>query len=147
MKIKVCSPLVGRQNNASLGYFVDRKGNESRAAVAWAVLATKDMGAKALPVSAFSKMELYTQRYEINGKQYNPLLTWDGAYFQMMMPQIWLNERELMPNYGIVEDHTFIQKSMPASMAFQWFLPPLPRITLTTPSVCHSFREQSSLQE
>ncbi|AJJ01059.1 glucoamylase family protein [Yersinia pseudotuberculosis IP 32953] len=122
------------KNNASLGYFVDRKGNESRAAVAWAVLATKDMGAKALPVSAFSKMELYTQRYEINGKQYNPLLTWDGAYFQMMMPQIWLNERELMPNYGIVEDHTFIQKVYASKHGI-----PMVSSSATTDNAYHAF--------
>ncbi len=98
------------KNDAPLGYHVDRKGNESRAAVIWAILDTKDMGAKAIPESAFHKMELYTQHYKINDKIYNPLLTWDGAYFQMMMPQIWINERVLMPDYKIVEDHTLIQK-------------------------------------
>ncbi|MEQ4925006.1 glucoamylase family protein [Proteus hauseri] len=98
------------KNNAFLGYYLDRKGNESRAAVIWAILDTKDLGANSIPESAFHKMELYTQHYKINDKIYNPLLTWDGAYFQMMMPQIWLNEKELMPDYKIVEDHTLIQK-------------------------------------
>ncbi len=79
-------------------------------------------------------MELYTQRYEINGKQYNPLLTWDGAYFQMMMPQIWLNERELMPNYGIVEDHTFIQKVYASKHGI-----PMVSSSATTDNAYHAF--------
>lgn len=98
------------KNNAPLGYHLDRKGNESRAAVLWAILETRHMGSQSIPASAFHNMELYTQHYKINGKIVNPLLTWDGAYFQIMMPQIWVNERELMPDYKIVDDHTLIQK-------------------------------------
>ncbi|WON78837.1 glucoamylase family protein [Serratia sp. UGAL515B_01] len=98
------------KNDAPLGYYIDRKANESRLAVAWAILVTQDMGAKSVPIEAFHKMELYTQHYKVKDQSYNPILTWDGAYFQLMLPQIWLNERKLVPDYGIVKDHTFIQK-------------------------------------
>lgn len=98
------------KNNSFLGYHIDRKANESRTAVIWAILDTQHMGNKAIPENAFYNMKLYTKSYLINGKSYNPLLTWDGAYFQMMLPQIWINEHELMPDYSIVKDHTSLQK-------------------------------------
>lgn len=97
------------KENALLSYSIDRKANESRLSAAWAVLVTQDMGDQAVPVTAFNNMELYTKEYVINGKTYTPLLTWDGAYFQMMLPQIWLDERKLMPDYKMVEDHTAMQ--------------------------------------
>jgi hypothetical protein len=37
------------------------------------------------------------------------MLTWNGTYFQGMLPSIWMNERELMPDYSLVEDMTFVQ--------------------------------------
>lgn len=97
------------KDNAAISYFVDRKANESRLAPLWASLITKNEGDEAIPSSAFDNMELYTQTYTFNGKQYNPMLTWDGAYFQAMLPAIWLNEEQLMPDYSIIKDMTFLQ--------------------------------------
>ncbi|MGX9522582.1 glucoamylase family protein [Vibrio mediterranei] len=102
------------QNDAQLSYFIDRKANESRLAPMWAALITADMGDDAVPASAFSDMELYTQEYTYNGRTYNPMLTWDGAYFQAMLPAIWLNEKELIPDYTMVQDMTFIQMAYAA---------------------------------
>ncbi|WP_232055229.1 hypothetical protein [Vibrio taketomensis] len=42
------------------------------------------------------------------------MLTWDGAYFQAMLPAIWLNEQELMPDYTMVKDMTFLQMTYAA---------------------------------
>ncbi|GAL04405.1 putative membrane protein precursor [Photobacterium aphoticum] len=101
-------------NDAAITYYIDRKANESRLAPLWAALITQDMGDDAVPMSAFNKMELYTQKYTFNGREFNPMLTWDGAYFQAMLPAIWLNERALMPDYRMVEDMTFIQMAYAA---------------------------------
>ncbi|MGR5063504.1 hypothetical protein [Photobacterium sp. DNB22_13_2] len=94
---------------APLGYFVDRKANESRLAPIWAHLITKGTSMP-VPQSAFNNMELYTGTSGLNDQVYHPMLTWDGAYFQGMLPAIWLNERELMPDYSIIEDMTKIQQ-------------------------------------
>jgi hypothetical protein len=97
------------KKNAVLPYFIDRKANESRLAPLWAALITRDQGVNAVPTSAFDNMELYTHPYTFNGKEYNPMLTWNGTYFQGMLPSIWMNERDLMPDYSLVEDMTFVQ--------------------------------------
>ncbi|PTO94405.1 hypothetical protein CWO29_01245 [Vibrio splendidus] len=97
------------KDDAALPYFIDRKANESRLAPLWAALITRDQGANAIPTSAFDNMELYTHPYTFNGQEYNPMLTWNGTYFQGMLPSIWMNERELMPDYSLVEDMTFVQ--------------------------------------
>lgn len=97
------------KDNAALPYFIDRKANESRLAPLWAALITRDQGSNAVPTSAFDNMELYTHTYNFNGKEYNPMLTWNGTYFQGMLPSIWMNERQLMPDYSLVEDMTFVQ--------------------------------------
>ncbi|RJX71963.1 hypothetical protein DZ860_09025 [Vibrio sinensis] len=102
------------KDDAALPYFIDRKANESRLAPLWAALITQDQGEDAIPTSAFDNMELYTHKYTFNGKEYNPMLTWDGAYFQAMLPAIWLDEKSLMPNYRMVEDMTFIQMAYAA---------------------------------
>lgn len=102
------------KNDAALPYYIDRKANESRLAPLWAALITKGAGDKAIPQSAFDTMELYTHKYTFNGKEYNPMLTWDGAYFQAMLPAIWLNEQELMPDYTMVKDMTFLQMTYAA---------------------------------
>lgn len=102
------------KNDAALPYYIDRKANESRLAPLWAALITKEAGDEAIPLSAFENMELYTHKYTFNGKEYNPMLTWDGAYFQAMLPAIWLNEQELMPDYTMVKDMTFLQMTYAA---------------------------------
>ncbi len=93
-----------------LEYFIDRKANESRLAPLWAALVTKDMGDKAVPQDAFNNMELYVATYDIEGKEITPMLTWDGAYFQGMLPSIFLDEKKLIPDYKIIEDMTYMQK-------------------------------------
>ncbi|MBY5944495.1 hypothetical protein [Photobacterium rosenbergii] len=97
------------KDNAPLGYYVDRKANESRLAPVWAHLVTKG-SEKEVPKTAFSDMELYTGNYTIDERNYYPMLTWDGAYFQGMLPSILLNERKLIPDYSIIEDMTKMQK-------------------------------------
>lgn len=94
--------------NAPLQYYIDRKGNESRTGALWAILVTQNTK-KPIPISAFNKMELYTLTYEIGNYQYTPMLTWDGTMFQALLPAIWINEKELIPNYRIVEDLLNIQ--------------------------------------
>ncbi|MDR9829810.1 hypothetical protein RCJ22_29945, partial [Vibrio sp. FNV 38] len=101
---------INGHTGENLTYFIDRKANESRLAPLWAALITKDLGEKAVPQEAFNNMELYTTEYKIKGKKYTPMLTWDGAYFQGMLPSIYLDEKVLMPDYSIVEDMTYIQK-------------------------------------
>lgn len=91
-------------------YLVDRKANESRTAAVWAPLITKNLGEDAIPATVFTDMEVHTTQYTLNGKVYNPMLTWDGTYFQALMPAIWLNEKELMPDYTMVEDMTALQR-------------------------------------
>ena len=106
------------KDDQSLGYWIDRKANESRLAPLWAALvtqnkavdnATNNAGASQVPQSAFTNMELYTQNYLLNGSEYQPMLTWDGAYFQAMLPAIWLDEQALIPDYRLIQDMTIIQ--------------------------------------
>lgn len=101
--------IAGWKSGKPLPYFIDRKANESRTASLWAPLITRDMGKKAVPTEAFKNKELYTATYTVNGKAYNPILTWDGAYFQAMLPAIWLEEESLIPDYGMFEDMTKLQ--------------------------------------
>ena len=101
--------IAGWKSGKPLPYFIDRKANESRTASLWAPLITRDMGKKAVPTEAFKNKELYTAIYTVNGKAYNPILTWDGAYFQAMLPAIWLEEESLIPDYGMFEDMTKLQ--------------------------------------
>ena len=96
------------KDNAPLGYYIDRKANESRLAPLWAHLITKGTS-HPVPQSAFNNMELYTGSFEVNQQTLKPMLTWDGAYFQGMLPAIWLNEKQLIPDYSIIEDMTKVQ--------------------------------------
>ncbi|MGF1688475.1 hypothetical protein L4C36_17605 [Photobacterium japonica] len=98
-----------RKTNNYLTYYVDRKANESRLAVIWAVLATQGSGT-AVPSTAFTDMEVVTGEYNQNGEYFEPMLTWDGSYFQAMLPALWLNERDLMPNYDMVEAFSEVHK-------------------------------------
>uniref|UniRef100_UPI00398D69B4 Membrane protein n=1 Tax=Endozoicomonas elysicola DSM 22380 TaxID=1121862 RepID=UPI00398D69B4 len=100
----------GWQNGELIEYHVDRKANESRLAALWAPLITKHLGAEAIPASVFNDMETYTVSYRLDGKNYTPILTWDGAYFQALLPAIWLNEKELVPDYSMFEDTTQLQR-------------------------------------
>lgn len=95
--------------NKPLAYHVDRKANESRLAPIWAHLVTKGLENE-IPQSSFTSMELFTQGYKVDGIKLDPMLTWDGAYFQGMLPAILLNERNLMPDYSIIEDMTTFQE-------------------------------------
>lgn len=104
------------KDDKSLGYWIDRKANESRLAPLWASLITQNTGeALQVPQSAFTKMELYTQSYRLGGSEYEPMLTWDGAYFQAMLPAIWLDEQALIPDYRLIQDMTAIQMAYAAS--------------------------------
>lgn len=98
------------KDGAALGYFIDRKANESRLAPIWAHLITKGTSSP-VPKSAFNNMELYTGSINVEQQTLHPMLTWDGAYFQGMLPAIWLNERQLIPDYSIIEDMTKIQQA------------------------------------
>ncbi|MGR5143066.1 glucoamylase family protein [Photobacterium sp. DNB23_23_1] len=97
------------KDRAPLGYYVDRKANESRLAPLWAHLVTKGASCP-VPKSAFNNMELYTGTFDVNQQTLRPMLTWDGAYFQGMLPAIWLNEKQLIPDYSIIEDMTQVQQ-------------------------------------
>ncbi|WP_237156885.1 hypothetical protein [Photobacterium rosenbergii] len=97
------------KDSAPLGYYIDRKANESRLAPLWAHLITKDTS-HPVPQSAFNNMELYTGSFETSQQIFKPMLTWDGAYFQGMLPAIWLNEKQLIPDYSIIEDMTALQQ-------------------------------------
>ncbi|GAL04402.1 putative membrane protein precursor [Photobacterium aphoticum] len=79
------------KTNDYLSYYVDRKANESRLAVIWAVLATQG-SATVVPERAFMDMELVTGEYDQDGDYFEPMLTWDGSYFQAMLPALWINE-------------------------------------------------------
>ncbi|MCL9774052.1 glucoamylase family protein [Vibrio methylphosphonaticus] len=92
--------------NAAIPYHIDRKANESRLAPLWAALITSDMDTP-VPQSAFNNMETYTAKYNYAGREFNPILTWDGSYFQAMLPAIFLDERALTPDYTMIEDMTY----------------------------------------
>lgn len=92
-----------------LPYYIDRKANESRLAVIWAVLSTQG-AATVVPESAFSNMELVTGQYNRDGSYFEPMLTWDGSYFQAMLPALWLDERQLIPDYQMMVDFSEVHK-------------------------------------
>jgi len=81
-----------------LGYWIDRRTNESRLAVTWAIM---NSGGK-VPITAFTKMAapVTRQPYEtIGGKKIEGPMTWDGAFFQLADNLLWVNEDELSPDY------------------------------------------------
>ncbi|HAS6344142.1 TPA: hypothetical protein I7243_12535 [Vibrio vulnificus] len=83
-----------------LGYYIDRKANESRLAPIWAVLVSEGR----VPTTVFEDMLLITGSVDLNGITINPMLTWDGSYFQAMLPALWLDEALLIPDYQMVTD-------------------------------------------
>ncbi|WP_263082001.1 hypothetical protein [Endozoicomonas sp. Mp262] len=100
---------AGWQKGKLMAHYVGRKSNETRLGPLWASLITRDMGKDAVPASAFETLELYTTSYSVKGTTYKPILSWDGAYFQAMLPAIWLNEKSLVPDYRMFEDLTKLQ--------------------------------------
>lgn len=100
---------AGWRNGSLENYWIDRKSNESRIAPLLAVLLTESMGHRAVPLSAFERMELHTSAYNRNGQSYNPLLTWDGGFFQAMLPAIWLEEDRLISDYTMFQDFAAVQ--------------------------------------
>ena len=92
-----------------LSYHVDRKANESRLAAIMAVLLTKGT-ASAIPAKVFTDMELVTGTSCCDGEYFEPILTWDGSYFQAMLPALWLDESQYIPDYQMVRDFTEIHK-------------------------------------
>ncbi|MDF2152794.1 hypothetical protein [Vibrio sp. CAU 1672] len=86
-----------RETGEYLTYYIDRKTNESRLSSIWAVLVTEGT-ASPVPASAFTSMAMPVGRYNQDGLYLEPMLSWDGSYFQAMMPSLWLNEVQLMPD-------------------------------------------------
>ncbi|MGL5955353.1 MAG: hypothetical protein ACRC0X_01920, partial [Brevinema sp.] len=77
-----------------LGYHIDRKANESRTGTIWAILTTQDFSGGTVADDAFINMEAPAKRME-SGK--NPILTWDGAIFQGLLPMVWIDESAIAP--------------------------------------------------
>ncbi|MGL5955354.1 MAG: hypothetical protein ACRC0X_01925 [Brevinema sp.] len=77
-----------------LKYHIDRKANESRTGTIWAILTTQDFSGGTVDDAAFINMEAPAKRME-SGK--NPILTWDGAIFQGLLPMVWINESAIAP--------------------------------------------------
>jgi hypothetical protein len=97
-------------DNKPLGYFIDRKANESRLGTIWAILATAN-SSNPVPVDAFSTMKLYTNECTLsNGDKLDCILTWDGTIFQILLPAIYVKERVLIPDYSIIEN--FVQAQL-----------------------------------
>lgn len=95
------------KNNKLLQYQIDRKMNESRLAVIWAILNTN----KKVPMKAFQKMELNTAQYKkLDGTELEYYLTWDGTIFQALFPALFLEESELIPDYTKVKNIVYVQE-------------------------------------
>ncbi|CDT96930.1 hypothetical protein [Vibrio coralliirubri] len=95
---------AGWDNNAFayLPYYLDRKANESRLATLWAVMMTSGQ----VPNTAYTDMTLVRGQVSNDGLNVTPMLTWDGSYFQAILPALWLDESSLMPSYEMVEEFT-----------------------------------------
>ena len=106
-----------------LGYYIDRKANESRLGTIWAILVTANSD-NPVPVDAFNTMELYTNKYKLSdGSILDCILTWDGTTFQILLPAIYVKEKELIPDYSIIENFVkaqndfIISNNLPALMS------------------------------
>ncbi|MEI6287619.1 MAG: glucoamylase family protein [Bacillota bacterium] len=96
-------------NNADLGYYIDRKANESRLSVIWAIIATKDSSAP-VPLAAMENMPLFTGEYTLaNGKKLTAELTWDGTIFQALLPAIYINESKYISDYSLISNFVAAQ--------------------------------------
>lgn len=93
-----------RSSNSVLSYYIDRKSNESRLATLWAVMSSNGN----IPETAFDDMLLVRGEHKAGELNVAPMLTWDGSYFQAMLPALWLDERQLMPNYTMIEDFSLV---------------------------------------
>ncbi|MFA5143645.1 MAG: putative PEP-binding protein [Candidatus Omnitrophota bacterium] len=85
-------------NSSFLTYWIDRKTNESRSAVAWAIL---NSGGQ-VPISAFTNMEapVWPEPYEtLGGKSVSRVLSWKGCKFEFADTSLWIDEGALSSAY------------------------------------------------
>ena len=81
--------------NQPLGYYIDRKANESRLSPLWALIQGYTSNE-----SSFNQMPLYSNVTTLSsGESITAELTWDGTTFQLFLPRILLREDQLIPNY------------------------------------------------
>ncbi len=97
--------------NDFLTYYIDRKSNESRLASLWAILITRNSASGQIPPTAFTDLPLVQGRYTYQETSYYPMLTWDGSYFQALLPSIWLDERAMSPSPELFDDLTAVHKA------------------------------------
>ncbi|MGL6261089.1 hypothetical protein [Vibrio sp. WXL210] len=77
-------------------YWVDRKANESRLAPLWAHILTIKSETP-IPMEVFTTMSAFSAEYQTKqGETIHPMLTWNGTYFQGMLPQVWFDEMRLV---------------------------------------------------
>ncbi|MCB1176101.1 MAG: hypothetical protein KDK36_00860 [Leptospiraceae bacterium] len=94
-------------NDRRLGYWIDRKMNESRLATIWAILLTDGK----IPIDVFINMGLTTETYRLsNGRNIEYYLTWDGGIFQAFYPALFIDEKHLIKNYYKFENFVYAQK-------------------------------------
>ncbi|MGF1701462.1 hypothetical protein L4D09_14280 [Photobacterium makurazakiensis] len=92
-----------------VNYWIDRKSNESRLAPLWASVLTHNDVAP-IPEGVFTNMGLYQGEYVTQqGDITHPMLTWNGAYFQGMLPSIWFNEKSMVPVPQMFDDMATVQ--------------------------------------
>ncbi|PSU34627.1 hypothetical protein C9I99_05885 [Photobacterium lutimaris] len=90
-------------------YLIDRKANESRLAPLWAAVLTHS-DEMPIPEGVFTNMGLYTGEYVTrDGEVINPMLTWNGAYFQGMLPSVWFDEKSMVPTPKMFDDMARVQ--------------------------------------
>ncbi|WP_146149104.1 hypothetical protein [Photobacterium gaetbulicola] len=90
-------------------YKIDRKANESRLAPLWAAVLTYG-DEEPIPEATFTNMRLYTGEYVTrDGEVINPMLTWNGAYFQGMLPSVWFDEQSMVPVPKMFDDMATVQ--------------------------------------
>ncbi|WP_087020134.1 hypothetical protein [Thaumasiovibrio subtropicus] len=98
-----------KQGSDFAPYFVDRKSNESRLAPLWATVLTMNEGTP-IPATVFTDMTTYTGHYTSpTGEEFAPLLTWNGTFFQAMLPTIWFDELNLVPDRKMFDDMARVQ--------------------------------------
>ena len=96
-------------NNTDLGYYIDRKANESRLSVIWAILVTQNSSAP-VPLAVMENMPLFTGEYTlVDGKKLTAELTWDGTIFQALLPAIYINESKYISDYSLISNFVAAQ--------------------------------------